>query len=236
MPDDPKDANHPLAAGPGTWLGGFKQKLIAEKERWARENRLPRPDEPRAKAPERPRLPPGQRLTKEFPVLDLGVQPLVGKKEWRLTVSGSVERPIDWSWDAFMAQPQVSKVNDIHCVTSWSRYDNEWRGVSAAHLLSVVKPLPEAKFVVLKSHDGYSTNLPLAHFAAPEVLFAHTWEGKPLAREHGGPVRLVVPALYFWKSPKWVRHLTFLEKDVPGFWEVRGYHNVGDPWNEERYG
>lgn len=182
------------------------------------------------------RLPPGQRLVRDWPVLDLGVQPAIDAADWTLTVAGLVDNPIRWTWADFIAQPQATLVSDIHCVTTWSRYDNTWQGVTARHLLSVVRPRPEARFVVMRSHDGYSTNVPLQAFSDDDVLLAHGWEGRPITREHGGPVRAIIPKLYFWKSAKWLRHITFLENDAPGYWEVRGYHNNGDPWTEERYG
>ena len=182
------------------------------------------------------RLPPGQNLTAKFPILDLGVQPAISLDEYRLTTSGLIENPIDWSWDDFQDQPHVSLTTDIHCVTTWSRFDNDWVGVSAKHFLSIVKPLPEAKFMVFHSHDGYTTNVPLAAFDDDDVVLAHSWNNEPISREHGGPVRPIIPKLYLWKSAKWVNHITFLEKDEPGYWEVRGYHNHGDPWKEERFG
>lgn len=210
-----------------------RDKLIAAKEAWAREGRRPKGG---PGSGEGRRLPPGQREVRDFPVLDLGQQPNLSRKEWRLSVSGLVEHPIDWSWDDFLAQPQVTLVSDIHCVTSWSRYGNSWQGVSARHLLEVVRPRPEAKFLMLKSYDGYSTNVSLARFAEDDVLLAHSWDGRALERQHGGPVRVVLPSLYFWKSAKWLRHITVMAQDAPGFWEARGYHMNGDPWDEERYG
>jgi DMSO/TMAO reductase YedYZ molybdopterin-dependent catalytic subunit len=213
--------------------GPVKDKLIRTKEQWAREGRALTGT---AADPTKARLPPGQRLTKDFPVLDLGVQPNLSTADWSLSVAGQVAHPLKWDWAAFMAQPQVTLTNDIHCVTTWSRYDNTWVGVPMRALLDAVKPFKTAKAVMLRSYDGYSTNLPLADIDRDEVLIAHTWNEKPLEREHGGPVRLVVPHLYFWKSAKWLRHITFLEKDTPGYWEARGYHMRGDPWPEERYG
>lgn len=182
------------------------------------------------------RLPPGQVLTQKFPVLDLGVQPDIPLDQWRFTVSGLVENQIDWDWQAFKAQPQTTIVTDIHCVTTWSRYDNEWQGVSARHLLETVKPKKTAAFLVFYSHDGYTTNVPLQAFDDDDVMLAHSWNGEPLSPAHGGPVRPIIPKLYFWKSAKWVKHITFMDKDAPGFWEVRGYHNDADPWKEERFG
>lgn len=223
----------------GTVLGSVKDKLIATKQQWARDGRLLTDDAKEAKARpwQRPnRLPPGQELVKNWPVLDVGLKPLVPLDQWELTVAGLVANRARWSWADFLAQPQTEITTDIHCVTAWSRFDNRWRGVSAKHFLSVVKPKPEARVVVFHSHDGYTTNVPMGYFASDDVLFAHQWNGQPLAREHGGPVRVVIPKLYFWKSAKWVRHVVFLDADKPGFWEARGYHNVGDPWKQERYG
>lgn len=221
MPDD------------GDIFGQIKQKLIDTKQKWAREGRLLTGEQAE---PVKRKLPPGQREVKNWPVLDLGVQPVVVPKEWQLTVGGLVDNPITWDWRTLMDQPVFHDVSDMHCVTAWSRYENRWEGVSAKHLLSVVQPKPEAKFVILKSYDGYTTNVPLEAFDDDDVLLATQWEGKPLTRSHGGPVRLILPKLYLWKSAKWLRNIWFTDKDTPGFWEVRGYHNVGDPWKEQRYG
>jgi DMSO/TMAO reductase YedYZ molybdopterin-dependent catalytic subunit len=211
---------------------GVKEKLIRTKEQWAKTGR----GLTGMTARQHDRRPPGQRVTEDFPVLDLGIQPNLSQAEWALSVGGQVENAIKWDWEALMAQPQVECVNDIHCVTTWSRYDNAWKGVAMRTLLAQVKPRASAKFLMLKSFDGYSTNVPLADVDRDDVLIAHTWQGKPLARDHGGPVRLVVPHLYFWKSAKWLRHITFMDQDQPGYWEARGYHMRGDPWMEERYG
>lgn len=207
-------------------------KLTVAKEQWAREGRGLTGAPP---SPHRRRLPPGQRETADFPVLDLGDQPNLSPRDWSLSVGGMVDNPIRWDWSTFMAQPQTEIVSDIHCVTTWSRYDNAWAGVAARHLLAVVRPKPTARFLLLRSYDGYTTNLPLTRFADDDVLLAHGWQGRPLSREHGGPVRVVVPKLYFWKSAKWLRHITFSDRDTPGYWELRGYHDDGDPWAEQRY-
>jgi DMSO/TMAO reductase YedYZ molybdopterin-dependent catalytic subunit len=209
-----------------------KDKLIAAKEKWAREGRGLTGA---GAVPAARRLPPGQRETFDFPVLDLGDQPNLSTRDWSLSVGGMVENPIRWDWDTFMAQPQTELVSDIHCVTTWSRYDNSWTGVAARHLLKTVRPRQEARFLLLRSFDGYTTNIPLARFADDDVLLAHSWQGQRLSREHGGPVRAVIPKLYFWKSAKWLRHITFSDRDTPGYWELRGYHGEGDPWKEERY-
>jgi DMSO/TMAO reductase YedYZ molybdopterin-dependent catalytic subunit len=214
-------------------IGPARAKLVETKERWAREGRLLTGTTAARTAR---RLPPGQLLVKNWPVLDLGTHPNVPAKEWQLQVGGLVERPLRWGWSELMAEPVFRSTSDIHCVTQWSRFDNRWEGVSARQLISVVRPKPTARFVMFKSYDGYATNLPIQAFDDDDVLLATSWEGKPLAREHGGPVRVVVPKHYFWKSAKWVRHIWFAEKETRGFWEVRGFHNLGDPWLEQRYG
>jgi DMSO/TMAO reductase YedYZ molybdopterin-dependent catalytic subunit len=185
--------------------------------------------------PEDSRLPPGQHLVKNWPILDLGQTPNIARENWHLDIVGAVEFPTTWRWHDLMSAPQTHKLSDIHCVTSWSRYDNNWDGVTTHDLLDAVRPTPEATHVLLTSNDGYTTNLTLEDFASPEAMIVHSWEGQPLPLDHGGPVRLVVPHLYFWKSAKWLRKIEFATKDHPGFWEVRGYHNHADPWLEERY-
>ena len=207
-------------------------KLTRTKEKWAREGRFLTG---RITRPEDQRLPPGQHLTKDWPVLDLGVMPPVSRERWRLDVYGAIENPVFWTFAEFTAQKQAQFTSDIHCVTTWSRYDNEWEGLATRELLAACQPREDARFVVLHSYDGYTTNLALDDFAAEDALLAHSWSGQPLTEEHGGPVRLVVPHLYFWKSAKWLQAIEFLTDDAPGFWEVRGYHNRGDPWAEQRY-
>jgi DMSO/TMAO reductase YedYZ molybdopterin-dependent catalytic subunit len=207
-------------------------KLTRTKEKWAREGRFLTGKVTR---PEDQRLPPGQHLTKDWPVLDLGVMPPVSRERWRLDVYGAIENPAFWTFAEFAAQKQSQFTSDIHCVTTWSRYDNEWEGLATRELLAACQPREDARFVVLHSSDGYTTNLALEDFAAEDALLAHSWSGQPLTEEHGGPVRLVVPHLYFWKSAKWLQAIEFLTEDAPGFWEVRGYHNRGDPWAEQRY-
>lgn len=206
-------------------------KLVESKQKWAEEGRLLTG----AAAPRADRLPPGQREVKNWPVLDLGIQPEIALDQWELTIDGLVENPTSWGWTQFKSQPAFTDMSDIHCVTAWSRYDNHWEGVSAKHILDIVKPLPEARHVVFHSYDGYTTNVALSVFDDVDVLLAHSWEGKPITTEHGGPVRVIVPKFYFWKSAKWVNRIEFVADDRPGFWEERGYHNEGDPWTEQRY-
>lgn len=219
-------------------------KLTRKKIEWAaqrrgqvgREEGVSIRQNPAGPVGDRPRLPPGQHLAKGFPVLDLGIHPEIDRAAWRLQVRGLVENPVVWSWDDLLRQPQIEDVSDFHCVTSWSVFDNRWGGVSFRHLLSVVRPSPEAAFVTLGSSDGYTTNLPLSVVNDTDVLIAHIWNGEPLTREHGGPVRLVVPKRYGWKSAKWLKEIEFRADDRPGYWEVRGYANGADPWTEDRYG
>lgn len=214
------------------FLKRINDKLIRSKAQWAADKRLitGRPDLGHVN-----RLPPGQREVKNWPVLDLGAQPDVSPERWRLRIGGLVENPAVFTLPEFHALPQQDFVSDIHCVTQWSRYDNHWRGVSARALLDLVKPMPEAAHVIFTAYDGYTTNVKLSAFTDANVLLAHSWEGAPISREHGGPVRVVIPDWYLWKSAKWVTRIEFAAQDQPGFWEVRGYHNEGDPWKEERY-
>ena len=242
---DANDEKYKALTGdaPGTILGAIKQKLVEAKEKMARDKRHQADEAKRAPsanpyrtADGKRRLPPGQNVVAKWPVLDLGVKPHIPKDRWRLTVNGAVEKPVVWSWNDFLAQPQADFVSDIHCVTTWSLYDSRWKGVATWHLLGVVRPKPEARFVVFHSHDGYTTNVPLDRFVEPNSLLAHSWNGAEITGEHGGPMRIVIPSLYFWKSAKWVRQISFHAEDRPGFWELRGYHNNGDPWKDQRYG
>lgn len=181
-------------------------------------------------------LPPGQRLVEKWPVLDLGDRPVVPLQDWNLRIDGAVSTPIDLDWRGFQALPECSVTADVHCVTSWSLLGSVWTGVSTATLAEQVSPSPKARFVLIKSHDGYTTNMPVERFLAPDSLLASARNGEAIPAEHGGPVRVVLPSLYFWKSAKWVRRLFFSETDEPGYWERRGYSNDADPWKEQRYG
>ena len=210
-----------------------KERYIEAKQKWA-EKQLARGFKPRAVA-STDRLPPGQKLTTGFPVLDLGVQPEIPLNEWTLSLDGLVEKPAVLNWEQFNALPQVTDVSDFHCVTTWSKYDCEWSGVAFTTLFELVQPKPEARFVYFTSYDGYSTNVPLEMCLDDDVLVATKFGGAPVSREHGGPARIIIPKLYAWKGAKFVKTLSFLAEDRLGFWEVRGYHNVGDPWKEERY-
>ena len=183
-----------------------------------------------------PRLPPGQHTTAGWPRLDLGIVPRFDPKTWTLRIDGEVETPATLTWEQYLALPRVAITADFHCVTAWTRFDNRWEGVSFRTVADLVHPKPEAKYVVLTSADaGYTTNLPLAALLDDDVVLADRHDGRALPAEHGGPMRLVVPKRYAWKSAKWLRQITFLERDEPGYWEVRGYSNTADPWTEDRY-
>ena len=210
-----------------------KERYIEAKQRWA-EKQKARGVRAQPVA-SRERLPPGQKLTDKFPVLDLGVQPEIPLAQWRLKLDGLVENPTELSWDQFNALPQVEDVSDFHCVTTWSKYDCRWGGVAFTTLYELARPKPEAKHVYFTSYDGYSTNVTLEKCLDDDVLIATSFEGKPVSREHGGPARVIIPKLYAWKGAKFVSGIAFLENDKLGFWEVRGYSNTADPWTEDRY-
>ena len=182
------------------------------------------------------KAPPGQYVTQKFPEMTYGASPRIDLKAWRLRVSGLVEQEAVFTWEEFLALPQVAITRDFHCVTQWSRMDNLWEGVPFREVMQLVSPLPEAKYVMIRSYGGYTTNLPLDVLMEEDVLLAHRQEGEPLEAAHGGPMRLVVPSRYGWKSAKWVNGLELMAQDKPGFWEQLGYHNNADPWKEERFG
>ena len=181
------------------------------------------------------RLPPNQRLTRGWPVLHASPIPRFNPELWTFRVWGEVDNEIEWSWEEFRALPTFTKTSDFHCVTGWSKFDIAWEGVSFKEIASRVKPKPSAKHVVVHAEFGYTANLPIEAMDDDDVLLAWGHDGVPLEAEHGGPLRLVVPKLYAWKSAKWIRGLHFLDRDVRGYWEERGYHNRADPWREERY-
>ena len=181
------------------------------------------------------RLPPGQYLTEKWPVLHVGPVPRFDPKTWDFRVTGLVERPLRLTWDEFNILPRVKSVSDIHCVTTWSRYDNTWEGVGTREVLARARAKPEARFVLVRAENDYTANLPLEAFLAEGALFATHHNGAPLEPDHGHPLRLVVPTLYFWKSAKWVRGVEVMAEDRLGFWEERGYSNGADPLKEERY-
>ena len=182
------------------------------------------------------RLPPGQVVTRKWPVLHYGSVPTVDLARWRFTVGGLVAQPFALTWNELETIPRRETVCDIHCVTRWSRYDNVFEGVPVQSLLERAGIQPTARYVLVSAEQGYTTNLPLSDLDRAENLLALRHNGEALTPEHGGPVRLLVPHLYFWKSAKWVRGFELLADDEPGFWERNGYHMRGDPWEEERYG
>ena len=181
------------------------------------------------------RVPPGQYVTEDFPVLSAGPTPRTPLDQWSFSIEGLVSKPIRWTWEEFLQIPSMTTVVDIHCVTKWSKLDTRWEGVSLDTLLENVEPNPSAQYLLAFCDGGYTTNLPLSEVTNGKAFVAYRYEGQPLAPEHGGPARLVVPHLYFWKSAKWIRGLRLMENDRPGFWESLGYHQVGDPWKEQRY-
>src|ERR1700730_13996218 len=181
------------------------------------------------------RLPPGQYLTKQFPVLSYGPTPRFNAEKWDFSMMGQVEEPVRFSWEQLRKLPRTVQVSDFHCVTTWSRFDNRWEGVRVRDLMRQVKLKPEARHVFVLCDGGYTTNLTLEEFLDDDVMLAWGHNGRDLDPDHGFPLRLVVPKLYGWKSAKWVRAVEFTIHDRRGFWEVRGYHNHGDPWTEERY-
>jgi DMSO/TMAO reductase YedYZ molybdopterin-dependent catalytic subunit len=180
-------------------------------------------------------LPPGQSLTLKWPVLHYGSVPKFDPKAWDFRIYGLVETPLRLTWAEFNALPKVHTTSDFHCVTRWSRFDNQWEGVAFRELLRRVKLKPGAAYVLVHAEQGFTANLPLADLDRDEVLLATHHDGEPLTADHGYPLRLIVPHLYSWKSVKWVRALEFLDHDAPGFWEQNGYHMHGDPWKEQRF-
>lgn len=184
---------------------------------------------------EQPRtaLPPGQYLTKDFPVLSAGATPRIAKDRWELTVTTERGATTRWSWAQFQAMPIQSFTVDIHCVTRWSKFGTAWRGVSLDDLLAGIDS--SASYVMATCYGGYTTNLPLSEVLDGKAWVVFEYDGKPLTPEHGGPARLLVPHLYFWKSAKWLNGLRLMDRDQRGFWEELGYHDLGDPWREQRY-
>jgi DMSO/TMAO reductase YedYZ molybdopterin-dependent catalytic subunit len=183
-----------------------------------------------------PRLPPGQYDTgSSWPVLTAEATPRLALSDWTFGIEGLVDRPVSWSWDEIHALPGSVYDGPIHCVTTWSKFDMAWAGISVDTLLALAGPLPSATHVMATSHTGYTTNLALADVSGGKAWVAWEVDGQPLGVDHGGPARLLVPNLYFWKSAKWIASLRLLDHDEPGFWEQNGYHDRGDPWLEQRY-
>jgi DMSO/TMAO reductase YedYZ molybdopterin-dependent catalytic subunit len=209
----------------------MNERYVAAKERWAA--KMAGQARPQVRSTDR--LPPGQREVHNFPVLDLGIRPDVPLEQWELRIHGKVENPVTLNWEQFMVLPQFEDVSDFHCVTTWSQFDMRFKGVAFFTMADLVKPKPEAAHVFFKSYDGYSTNNPLEVCMDDDVLIAHSWNGQPLTREHGGPARVIIPKRYAWKGAKFIREIVFLDRDILGFWELRGYSNTADPWTEDRF-
>lgn len=177
------------------------------------------------------RVPPGQTRTRKWPVLHYGSVPAIDLSSWKLEIRGLVQRPLSWNWEEFRQLPRVKVFADFHCVTRWSRLGNLWEGVAVQELLRLAGKKPEARFVLAGGYDsGWTTNLPLADFDVEDALLADTHDGRPLSADHGGPVRLIIPRLYAWKSAKWLKSIELVAEDRPGYWEQGGYHLHGDPW------
>jgi DMSO/TMAO reductase YedYZ molybdopterin-dependent catalytic subunit len=181
------------------------------------------------------RTPPGQHLVDDFPVLSAGPAPRIELDRWFFELKVGPKPIVRWSWDEFNQLPQTRLTCDIHCVTTWSKLDTPWEGVLVDDILVAAGVAAPTPFVLAHSHDDYSTNVPLADLVGGKAMVALRYEGRPLERDHGGPARLLVPHLYFWKSAKWLKGLQFTQRDEAGFWELRGYHMYGDPWREQRY-
>ena len=180
-------------------------------------------------------LPPGQREVRKWPRLDLGIVPRFDPKEWDLRVDGEVARPLRLTYDELLALSRMTVMSDFHCVTGWRTFENEWVGVTIRELADRAQIKPTGRYATFRCGDGYTTSHPTSVLYDDDVLLAYQWDGKPLPLEHGGPLRLIVPKRYAWKSAKWVRAITFTEPEELGYWEVRGYSNTADPWTEDRY-
>ncbi len=185
----------------------------------------------------RERVPSGQRLARKWPVLSVEKTPKFNGRDWNVTVDGLVDNPVTWKWEEFVKLPKINQISDLHCVTTWSLLDQNFSGVAFKTIIDIVKPHKEAKFVTFQAESGYTSALPLkeGYLLENDVLLAYEHDNKPLAPKHGGPLRSLVPQLYLWKSVKWLNKITFLSEWERGFWEVRGYHQRADPWQEERY-
>ena len=210
----------------------MNDRYIRSKERWAEKAG----QRPKRREPNEPgRLPPGQRLTEGFPVLDLGIRPGFDPQTWTLTIDGKVDNPTTFSWEEFQQLPSTEDVADMHCVTTWSKYDCRWGGVPFTEIYERVQPIPSAKYVFFRGYDGYTVNVPLEAMLDDDVLLATHFDGEPLTEDHGFPLRVIIPKLYAWKGAKFLKSITFLEQDLLGFWELRGYSNTADPFTEDRF-
>ena len=182
-----------------------------------------------------PAVPIGQIVTHKWPVLDLGLQPDIPLNEWKLVLDGEVENSVTLNWGQFIALPQTEDISDFHCVTTWSKLNMNWKGVRLLDLAALAQPKETATHILCYGYDDYTTNISLEEALKPDVLLVHSFEGKPLPKEHGGPVRMITPQLYAWKGSKWINRIEFLKKNKLGFWEERGYSNTAYPWRNDRY-
>ncbi len=214
-----------------TYAAFMNNDMVARKERWAR--KMAGKEKPIVRSTDR--LPPGQHEVKDWPVLDLGSRPEVPLEKWQLKISGLVDSPMTLNWSQFMALPQFTDTSDFHCVTTWSQFDLTLTGVAFFTVAELVKPRSTASALYLKSYDGYTTNVALDACMDDDVMIAHAWNGRPLPVEHGGPARLIVPKLYAWKGAKWLKEIIFMDRHLPGFWELRGYSDTADPWRDDRF-
>jgi DMSO/TMAO reductase YedYZ molybdopterin-dependent catalytic subunit len=218
-----------------------RQRRIVEARLKLKERHRPPPpsDRPLGEGPANrhgmPKLPVGQTYAKNWPVLDLGLKPEVALDDWALRLDGAVESPVTLDWAAFQALPQYEDVSDFHCVTTWSLMDSRWKGVQFSTLAALVRPVAAASHVLCHAYDGYTTNLSLGAALEDDVLLVYEWNGGPLPRDHGGPVRMITPQLYAWKGAKWINRIEFLTQNRRGFWEERGYSDTADPWRDDRY-
>jgi len=212
-----------------------RKSFTDRKEAWAAKMREKLEGQAALRERSTDRLPPGQHQSKTLPVLDLGIHPEVPLEEWRLQIGGEVEEELTLDWDALSTFPQTERASDFHCVTTWSQFDVTWGGIAMTELIERVRPLEGAEFVSYACYDGYTTNTRIEPLADLDSMLALRLDGRPLPLRHGGPARVVVPALYAWKSPKFVRRIDFRSQEALGYWEKRGYSNDADPWLEERF-
>ena len=211
----------------------MSKSYLDRKEAWAK--KMAGSPDSSSKERSGDRLPPGQHTVEKLPVLDLGIQPRIGEEDWALEIGGEVENELRIDWKSLMKFNYVEEMSDFHCVTTWSKYDCKWGGFKMSEVLDEVRPHSDAEHVLLVSYDGYTTNVPIEAVYSIRTLLATSLNGKPLSTKHGGPVRIIIPHLYAWKSTKFVKRIVFTNKMQLGYWEKRGYSNTADPWREERF-
>lgn len=211
----------------------MSKSYLDRKEAWAK--KMAGSPDSSSKERSGDRLPPGQHTVEKLPVLDLGIQPSIGEEDWALEIGGEVENELRIDWKSLMKFNYVEEMSDFHCVTTWSKYDCKWGGFKMSEVLDEVRPHSDAEHVLLVSYDGYTTNVPIETVYSKHTLLATSLDGNPLSTKHGGPVRIIIPHLYAWKSAKFVKQIVFTNKMQLGYWEKRGYSNTADPWREERF-